>query len=140
MVSDQGPENATGGVRTTLGDHWDPNNPRDLETIRSAMKRYPKRFRTMTEEAQAEIVEMARLSAKCAKDAAAAAVEPRDIVDAGRLAALSATVGAGLVKIQQADDHHADDLAVAKANAISNAANAGLLPNKTYLGLNPGKV
>jgi hypothetical protein len=104
------------------------------------MKRYPKRFRTMTEEAQAEIVEMARLSAKCAKDAAAAAVEPRDIVDAGRLAALSATVGAGLVKIQQADDHHADDLAVAKANAISNAANAGLLPNKTYLGLNPGKV
>lgn len=137
MVTDGKPEIAAGGG---LSSHWDPSNPRDLETIRSAMKRYPRRFRTMDESAQAEVVEMARLSAKCARDAAAAAVEPGEVIDAGRLAALSATVGAGLVKIQQADEHHEDDLAVAKANAMSNAANAGLIPNKTYLGLDPGKV
>lgn len=117
MVSDSNPQIAAGGG---LSDHWDPSNPRDLETIRSAMKRYPKRFRTMDESAQAEVVEMARLSARCARQAAEAATEPRDIVDAGRLAALSATVGAGLVKIQQADEHHADNLAKPAAGTTVN--------------------
>ncbi len=137
MVTDGEPEIAAGGG---LPSHWDPANPRDLETIRSAMKRYPRRFRTMDESAQAEVVEMARLSAKCARDAAAAAVDPSEVIDAGRLAALSATVGAGLVKIQQTDDHHQDDLQVAQDNAKSNALNALANVNKTYLGLDPGKV
>lgn len=118
--------------------HWDPSDPRDLEMIRSAMKRYPKRFREMGEAAQAEVVAMVALSAEQARKAAKAAVTVGEITDAGRLAALSATVGAGLVKIQQADEHHADDLEVAKANAVANLTSAGL--NKTYLGLDPSKV
>lgn len=60
------------------------------------------------------------------------------VADSNAIAA--ARVAATINAQDQADDHHADDLQVAKANAMSNAANAGLIPNKTYLGLDPGKV
>lgn len=117
MEESANPEIAAG---KGLPAHWDPSDPRDLEMIRSAMKRYPKRFRNMDESAQAEVVEMVRLSAEQARRAAEAAETVGEITDAGRLAALSATVGAGLVKIQQADDHHADNLAAPKSGTTVN--------------------
>lgn len=145
MVSDDNPGIDAGGEG--LGP-WDPANERDMGAIRRMNTRYPKAFRDMNAEKQAKLV---RIVDKAA-DVAEAMLDKKETKPQGAVLAESvARTGALLSTIRLRDEHHAadhnqrerhhaDDLAVAKANAMSNAANAGLIPNKTYLGLDPKKV
>lgn len=58
---------------------------------------------------------------------------------ADRHAVAAARVLTAMAGQEQADAHHADNLEVARANAVSAAAQAGLV-KKVYLGLDPEQV
>jgi len=129
-----------GGAIRVLGDHWDPSNPRDVAMINRHARERPRAFAEAGPEAEAVAREMMNLSAACAREGKEKAQTAEDLIDVGKLAAQSGTLATNIRKVLQADDHHAEDLAVNKANALANAANAGIIPQKNYHGLDPGRV
>lgn len=112
-------------------------SPKDRGTLNEAIRRRPKRWRGLTAEAKEELVQGLIEANRVAR---AHLTDPEKSLDAARTIGQIVGVGVRIEAQDQTDEHHAEDLEVAKANAMSNAANAGLIPNKTYLGLDPGKV
>lgn len=146
------PQNDAGGDDLA---HWDPKNPRDMGAIRRMHTRYPGAFRDMDAEKQAKLVRIWDRAANAVNELQDEAEKPNAGLEVKAVALTHADsvmkTGVLIERLRLTDEHHAedhnqrerhheDDLAVAKANAMSNAANAGLIPNKTYLGLDPGKV
>lgn len=126
------------GAGSSLGDHWNPSKPNDLQMINRLATRYPKRFKTMQEDGEKIVVDMVKLAAECATKAKASADTHSQIVDAGRLAAAAAAVGVAVVKVQAEDERHAEKLEVDRANAVTNAVAAGV--TKVYKGLDPARI
>lgn len=118
--------------------HWDPADAKDLKMIHRYAGKHKARFATMGDDGQALVVNMFKLASQVAETASKTAQDHRGLVDAGRLAAAAASVGVHIVKIQQQDEHHAEDLAVAQANAVTNAVAAGV--PKVYKGLERDKI
>lgn len=106
-------------LASILGDAW------------TATSRSRKNLRLIEQAAQFPVTPEVRL--------AMVAVATKDLAsDKPRVRAAANKALAALTAQNQSDRHHADDLEVAKANAVANLTSAGL--NKTYLGLDPSRV
>lgn len=107
-----------GGEPAPPGDHWDTTNPRDMATIRRAQRTWPRRFASMDAAKQDRLVRVVDLAAQQAERVLTDAdAEPERADRAAELALDAAKTGAVLVRIQQADDHHAETISAARDGA-----------------------
>ena len=115
--------------------HIDPHNPKDRALVNDAVQRWPKRWRGIPAAAKDEFAAGLREANAVAR----AALNGDDPMDAAKTVAQIVGVAVRIEAQNQTDDHHADNLEVARANAVSAAAQAGLV-KKVYLGLDPEQV
>lgn len=108
----------------------------DRAMLNEFIRRRPKRWRGLSDEAKDELA--AGLREANAK-ARALLNDPDTAMEATKALAQIVGVGVRMEGQNQGDEHHAEDLEVKKANAVVGAMNAGMVP-KNYHGLDPGKV
>ena len=103
--------------------------------LNEAIRTWPKRWRGLSDAVKAELA----AGLHEANAVARRELNGESPLEAAKAVAQIVGVAVRMEGQQQADDHHADNLEVARANAVSAAAQAGLV-KKVYLGLDPEQV
>lgn len=113
----------------------DMSSSKDRALLNQAVKSWPKRWRGLSDAVKAELA----AGLHEANAVARRELNGESPLEAAKAVAQIVGVAVRMEGQQQADDHHADNLEVARANAVSAAAQAGLV-KKVYLGLDPEQV
>ena len=98
----------------------DPNDPKDQALVRSAMKRWPKRWRGLDDAKKEKFVEGLEEAHDTAREIMRGSVDSKDRLDAAGLV-LSAIKTAAMIEAQnQADEHLEDKNARLDAGAVTD--------------------